>query len=259
MIAENQPIENYFRVKLIKLNHCFRLFIECSLFVRIFNYNLRMTASSHFQKILWLWLLAGIAAVLVTWPLDASVDKALLAAGNPNLKAFASAFSKIGEGWVIALIGILGMTIFLFLKRTELASKFFFVALTSEVAGLAATILRIFIGRTRPNNHSVPQGIYGVWYHGHWIIGKYAFSSLPSGHAATAVGLAAAAWLIHRGWSAIFFIYALGVMWSRIALAAHHLSDVTASIFLAIIVALLMKRYYLPWNEKIFSQLPLRK
>ena len=215
-----------------------------------------MTAT-RFQKILALWLLAGAAAFALAWQFDDAAGRALIVPGrdNPDLHALASASSRLGEGWVIALVGILGAAIFFFLKRPELAAKIFFIALTSSVAGLMATIFRTGIGRTRPNNHSVAQGIYGLWHDGHWIIGQAAFSSLPSGHAASAVGVAAAAWLVSRSWGAAFAVYALAVMWSRIALECHHLSDVTASAFLAIVVALLMRKYFATANERIFRRL----
>ena len=136
-----------------------------------------------------------------------------------------------------------------------MAAKIFFIALTSELTGLAATILRVLFGRTRPSNHDVPQGFYGVWHDGHWIIGKFAFSSFPSGHAASAVGLAAAVWLVHRGWGAVAMLYAVAVMWSRIALQCHHLSDVMASTLLSIPLAVLLKRLLLTSVEFQFGNL----
>ncbi|HZI32895.1 MAG TPA: phosphatase PAP2 family protein, partial [Candidatus Binatia bacterium] len=163
--------------------------------------------------------------------------------------------SKIGEGWVIAVVGIFFSLVYLLANRPQIAARIFFVALTSELTGLAATILRLFFGRARPNNHLVPQGFYGLWHDGHWIIGQYKFSSFPSGHAASAVGLAAAAWLVHRGWGAVLAVYALAVMWSRIALECHHLSDVLASTVLAIPLAMMLKPLLLPFLEFQFGNL----
>ena len=110
-------------------------------------------------------------------------------------------------------------------------------------------------GRTRPLNHDVPQGFYGVWHDGHWIIGKFLFASFPSGHAATVVGFAAAAWLVHRGWGAVAAVYALAVMWSRIALQCHHLTDVVASTMLAVPLVLWLKPLLLPSVEFQFGNL----
>jgi membrane-associated phospholipid phosphatase len=201
-----------------------------------------------------LWLLAGASLVALAWPFDNRVDAALDVTKNPLLHQFAWWCSKLGEGWVPAAAGIFFAIIFVLLNRPGVAAKIFFVALTCEVTGLAGLILRILTGRTRPLAHAA-QGFYGVWHDGHWIIGKYEFSAFPSGHAATAVGLAAAAWLVHRGWGAVAAVYALAVAWSRIALQCHHLSDVVASTVLAIPLAVLAKKVLFPTVEFQFGNL----
>ena len=207
------------------------------------------------------WLLAGVVAVALAWPLDNAVDTALDASKNPPLHQFAWWCSKLGEGWVPAVAGIFFAILFLLLNRTVVAARIFVVVLTCELTGLAGLILRILFGRTRPLAQHAAQGFYGVWHEGHWIIGKYEFSSFPSGHAATAAGLAAAAWLVHRGWGAVAAVYAMAVMWSRIALQCHHLTDVVASAALAIPLAVLSKKILLPSVEFQFgnAQRALRK
>ena len=206
------------------------------------------------RRNLLLWLLVGTGAVAVAWLLDGRVDAALLVAGKPSLQKLARWCSEAGEGWAVAVWGISCAAIFFLMKRPDVAAKIFFTAVTAEIAGLASVIIRAFVGRARPNAH-VPQGIYGVWHDGHWIIGKYDFSSFPSGHSAVAAGLAAAAWLFNPRWEAVAAVYAVAVMWSRIAQGVHHLSDVTASIVLAVPVAVLMKKYFAPANEMFFEKL----
>ncbi len=196
------------------------------------------------------WLFAAAAAIALAWLLDNRVDALLdVAVQKTPWHTVAGWCSKLGEGWVIAVWGIAGAIIFLLLNRPQLAAKIFFVALTSELTGLAATILRVLFGRTRPSNHDVPPGFYGVWHDGHWLIGQFKYSSFPSGHAASAAGLAAAAWLLHRGWGAVAAVYAVAVMWSRIALECHHLSDVVASTVLSIPLAMMLKPLLLPSLE----------
>lgn len=213
-----------------------------------------MAAPAKSRRSPLLWLLAGAVLVALAWPFDSRVDAALDVAGSPSLHQFAWWCSKLGEGSVPAAAGIFFAIIFVLLNRPGVAAKIFFVALTCEVTGLAGLILRILTGRTRPLAHAA-QGFYGVWHDGHWIIGKYEFSSFPSGHAATAVGLAAAAWLVHRGWGAVAAVYALAVAWSRIALQCHHLSDVLASAVLAIPLAVLAKKVLLTSVEFQFGNL----
>jgi membrane-associated phospholipid phosphatase len=219
-----------------------------------------MTAT-RFQKIIALWLLAGVVAFAIAWQLDDAAGRALIVRNNPGLHSFAAFCSKLGEGWVVVVAGLVGAGTFLLLGSPQLAARIFFIAFTSSIAGLVATILRTLIGRTRPNNHMmeqghvIEQGIYGVWHAGHWIITQPAFSALPSGHAATAAGVAAAAWLVNRTAGAIFAVYALAVMWSRIALECHHLSDVTASFFLAVILALILRKHFAAANDIFFRRL----
>ncbi|MEI8288121.1 MAG: phosphatase PAP2 family protein [Verrucomicrobiota bacterium] len=201
------------------------------------------------------WLLAGGVVLGLAWLLDNRVGAALDATRDPALKNFAWWCSKMGEGWVPAAAGFFFAAIFLVAKRPGVAAKFFFVMVTCELTGLAATILRVIFGRTRPLNHDVPQGFYGLWHDGHWIAGKFAFSSFPSGHAATAAGLAAALWLVHRGWGLVAMLYAVAVIWSRIALQCHHLSDVVASTLLSIPLTILFKRLLLPSVEFQFGNL----
>ncbi len=191
----------------------------------------------------------------LAWPFDNRVDAALDVTGRADWHRLAWWCSKIGEGWVIGAWGSFCAAVYLVANHPLTAARIFFVALTSELTGLAATILRVLCGRTRPLNHDVPPGFYGVWHDGHWIIGQFKFSSFPSGHAASAAGLAAAAWLVHRGWGAVAIVYALAVMWSRIALQCHHLSDVVASTALAIPLALLLKKGMLTSVEFQFGNL----
>lgn len=216
-----------------------------------------MVCSKRLLFISILWLLAGVVAIALAWEIDGRVDAALDVTKNQSLHELAWWCSRLAEGWVPAAGGIFFAAVFVLARRPAIGAKIFFVVLTCELTGLAALILRILIGRTRPTA-PVPQGIYGLWYHGHWIIGKYQFSSFPSGHSATAVGLAAAAWLVNKGWGAVATMYALMVMWARIALQCHHLSDVVASTALAIPLAILCKRTLLPIIETQFANLNSR-
>lgn len=193
--------------------------------------------------------------VAAAFPFDTRVCIALDATNHATLHQIAWWCSKFGEGWVIAVVGIFFSLIYLLANRPGVAANIFFVALTSELTGLAATILRLFFGRARPSNHEVAQGFYGMWHDGHWILGQFKFSSFPSGHTASAVGLMAAAWLVHRGWGALLAVYAVAVMWSRLALQAHHLSDVLASTVLAITLAVWMKPFLLTSIEFQFGNL----
>ena len=204
------------------------------------------------------WLIVAVAVIATGFLLDARADAALDATNNPGLKNFAWWCSKLGEGEIVGGAGIIFAAIYFFLNRPRVAAQIFSVMGSALLIGLSGTILRVLVGRTRPEAHGpqgVPPGFYGVWHDGAWIIGKAAFSAFPSGHAAVAAGLAVAACLVHRGWGAVAWIYALAVMWSRVALQWHHLSDVLASAMLAIPLAWLIKKFLAPTVEFHFDNL----
>jgi membrane-associated phospholipid phosphatase len=112
-----------------------------------------------------------------------------------------------------------------------------FGALACLVAGIltggTATMLRSIVGRTRPGAEVV-QGWYGPWTDGHWLVGVSAFNAFPSGHTATLAGIAVFAFRRRwpHGWMLASLTGAVGA--ARIVLAAHRLSDVVASILLAL-------------------------
>jgi len=197
------------------------------------------------------WLVAGALGIAFAWSLDGRVDAALNVSQKPVLHSFADGSTKLGQGWVPALIGLVVILIFLLFRRPLAAARVFFIVLTCEITGLAAVIVRLFAGRTRPSSH-MPQGFYGIWHDGHWIMGQFEFSAFPSGHVAMAAGLATAIWLMHRGWGAVAALFALAVAWSRVALQSHHFSDVTAAAVLAIPLAVILKKTLWPSVELHF-------
>jgi membrane-associated phospholipid phosphatase len=211
--------------------------------------------SARTKRPRWPWLLAGVALVGASFLLDGRVVAELDVTRNPAWKHFARWVSQTGEGWVIAAAGIALSAFYFLMSRPQVAARIFFVTLASELVGLAAVILRLVCGRARPLNHDVPPGFYGLWHDGHWIAGQFKFSSFPSGHAATAAGLVAVVWLLHRGWALALMPWALAVMWSRLALQCHHLSDVLASMLLAIALAVWLKRWLLSSVEFQFGNL----
>ncbi len=209
----------------------------------------------------WLvWFIAGAIVIAAGFALDDRAQTALDATHNPQLKRFAWWLSKSAEGEIIGGLGILLTVIFFIRRRQLLAGRILFVFASALLIGLAGTIIRTLTGRTRPGIHApegVAQGFYGIWHNGHFILGHAAFSAFPSGHSAVAAGLAAAATLVNRTWGAVAWIYAVAVMWSRVALQWHHLSDVLASAVLAWPLAWLLKKYLAPtieWHCENFSR-----
>ncbi len=179
------------------------------------------------------WAVLSLGLLTMAFIVDGPVSRILTIGSSTFLKTFAVCASKIGEGWVVAAVGAT-VSLFLFWRRRFEASRLvFLVAITGLLTGAAATVLRSLLGRTRPTSQEL-QGFYGIWHDSHWIIGQYEFGAFPSGHVATVVGLAAAAWLLDRRLGLLAVLYAGLVSWSRIALGCHHFSDAVAAGILGI-------------------------
>jgi membrane-associated phospholipid phosphatase len=139
--------------------------------------------------------------------------------------------SKLGEGWVVAVGGVAGSLALLLFGRAMTARLWLMAAGTGLLTGAAASILRVFVGRTRPHV-TEPQGFYGIWHDTHWIIGRYDYSSFPSGHAlssfAAAGVLLAAARMTNRHDARAALLLAALIGFSRVYVGHHYPLDVLA-------------------------------
>jgi membrane-associated phospholipid phosphatase len=189
------------------------------------------------------WLALSSFALGAALLLDGPVDAAMLVQSHGALRMFAQWLTKVGEWWSVGLAGLAIALFFFFRGRFKTARETLFATLAGLATGFTAALLRSLIGRARPNAQA-PQGFYGLWHNSHWIFGQYQFSSFPSGHAATLVGLAAAAWMVNR-WAGVGTgLFALMVSWSRVAQSSHHFSDIIAAAILGLWLA--------PWLQDRF-------
>jgi membrane-associated phospholipid phosphatase len=180
-----------------------------------------------------LWTVLALLVLTTAFLADGQIAHLLKLRSAGVWETIAIYSSKAGEGWVVALVGAAACLGLFFGRRFEASRMVLLIAMTGLLTGGAATVVRSLLGRTRPGSQEV-QGFYGIWHDSHWIIGKYEFGSFPSGHAATVIGLAAAAWLLDRRLGALAIVYALLVSWSRMALGCHHFSDEVAAALLGI-------------------------
>jgi membrane-associated phospholipid phosphatase len=195
-----------------------------------------------------LWVLGSFLLIGAAVLLDAPVAHAVNIHSSPFLHDFANVVSRLGEGWVVAVAGILCCALLLIVGRSNAARIVFLVASVGLLTGATATLLRSVIGRTRPNAHVV-QGVYGIRHDSHWIIGRSEFGSFPSGHAATVVGLAAATWMLNRRFGIAAGAYAALVSWARIVQGAHHFSDIVAACILGVVGAEILLSRAGPWMK----------
>lgn len=112
-------------------------------------------------------------------------------------------------------------------------------------AGLAADTIKLFIARTRPHATHAAASVFDTFvasfpaFRSEAIAGGYGHhvQSFPSGHAATAVGLAIALSLLYPRGKWLFPVFATLAMLQRIDADAHYLSDVLAGGVVACLVS----------------------
>lgn len=114
-----------------------------------------------------------------------------------------------------------------------------FVFLAIAVPGLFGTLVKGLIGRARPyvGGHDDPFAYLPfVW--------RPAYASMPSGHSATVASVAIAIGAIWPRARGILWVYALLIMFSRVALNEHHPSDVIAGALVGAVGAELTRRWF---------------
>ena len=124
---------------------------------------------------------------------------------------------------------------------TALAARFSFLFLAIGLPGLFVAIVKRLIGRARPfiggNGHDDPF-LYMPFV---WLP---AYASMPSGHSTTAVSAAIAIGAIWPRTRPVMWFYATVIMVSRIAVLAHHPSDVIAGALTGAVGAYLVRRWF---------------
>lgn len=114
-----------------------------------------------------------------------------------------------------------------------------FVFLAIALPGLFVSIVKRLIGRARPfvGGHEDPFAyVPFAW--------NPAYASMPSGHSTTAVAAAIAIGAIWPRTRVVMWAYAAAIMVSRVAVVAHHPSDVIGGAVVALIGTRLLQRAF---------------
>jgi membrane-associated phospholipid phosphatase len=120
-----------------------------------------------------------------------------------------------------------------------LAARFGFLFLAIGLPGLFVTIVKRLIGRARPyvGGHIDPFAYMPFAW-------RPENASMPSGHATTSVAAALAIGAIWPRTRVVMWLYAIIIMVSRVAVLAHHVSDVIAGALVAAVGVTLIRQWF---------------
>ncbi len=176
------------------------------------------------RRILGLILSYAPVAVALSFGINLAV-KLWVGHGNDPWHTLADVISRSGRlEWIAAWLLPLFVGALL-RQRLGPARLFLAMILATAFAGLVAMTLRGVIGRTRPNAEA-PQGWYGPYHEGRWLVGRSDFNGFPSGHAATAAAVTGVLIFARARGRWLAQAFPIAVCWSRVYLYRHHVSDV---------------------------------
>ena len=214
----------------------------------------------------WLSRIAlGVVLIWLAFACDNVVQRTMFSSGDNQavhplktgaMAALAHGLSKYGDWpYLLGLGGVIVLALFLF-RKYRASRMLTLILIAGMLAGFSCTLVRSTVCRTRPTAQHA-QGFYGPRLDSQWIVGKYEFGAFPSGHTATAMGLAAAIWMFSRRWALLMGFVGVAIAWSRIALGCHHFSDVVAATVWGFLVApavvLLLNPIFTRLWRKLFS------
>lgn len=169
------------------------------------------------------------------------------------------AISKYGDWPQLMIVGALGSLLAWRLRRPEWTRILVAAMVASTLAGMLANTSRLTTGRVRPRDEKKQgEGFFGPFREGKILVGNSKYNAFPSGHTATAVGFAGVILIASPLVGIVPMLLALLIAWSRMALGAHHLSDVVVSTILSLGVAWFVWKYTRSHGDQIARRLTAR-
>lgn len=207
-----------------------------------------MTAAGANRRLVW----AGVAAAVITAALIGWVDIPLAQfLHGYRQTAWADAFDLItdfangGIWYPLALVGIAAAAV----RHKYRASNppglrkeiraWTFMIVTMATSGAFINAVKLAVGRERPRflfaDGSVDYHPFGL---------NLADCSFPSGHTQSIWTAMLALSFIYPPLRPLFFVVAVLVSASRVIIGAHYAGDVSASIYIAAVAAVLWRRWF---------------
>jgi membrane-associated phospholipid phosphatase len=179
----------------------------------------------------WWYVIFAAAAVLIpaSLYLDAGMKAWVLQHQSSGARAFMQTVSRFGDWPEHVAAGLIVVGIASWRGSKRWTRIFAAMLIACALAGISARVVKVATGRARPNVQSE------AGWNGPRLSARY--NAFPSGHTAASTAffatLAFAAWRIGVGFLAIPLLIAF----SRMYVAAHHLSDVVAAALIGVGVA----------------------
>jgi len=191
------------------------------------------------QKTLSLWLLWGSAALVsgLILALAFWVDAALVALVRTQSAGWsrwlAGRISYWGDWYGVLAVGAAVWFWGRRNGRVGVQRLLVLMGLCAAISGLGANVIRASTGRARPNAQAAP-GWYGPAEGMRFAKNARDFQSFPSAHTAVVAGFFAPLGLVARrrkryGLLSLALAGTALMMWARVWIGAHHLSDVCAA------------------------------
>jgi membrane-associated phospholipid phosphatase len=179
----------------------------------------------------WWYAIFAAAAILIpaSLYLDANAQAWILQHQNGGARNFMQAVSRYGDWPEHVALGLVLLGIAYWRGSKRWTRIFAAMLIACALAGASARVVKIATGRSRPNVQTE------AGWNGPRLSARY--NAFPSGHTAASAAffatLAFAGWRIGLGFLAIPLLIAF----SRMYVAAHHLSDVVGAALIGVGVA----------------------
>jgi membrane-associated phospholipid phosphatase len=216
----------------------------------------------HWPARFWLATALTIAAILASMFFLDAIASDWARHLPPQLTEAADRASNFGlSGWFLYPLGIVLLALAAVMTPSlprlaqgtlaALVARFGFLFVAIGLPGLFATIVKRLIGRARPY-----VGVHDDPFAYMPFIWRPEYASLPSGHAVTATAAAIAIGAVWPRSRAVMWLYAVIIMFARVALNVHHPSDVIAGAFVGIVGAILVRNFFAA-RRLVFSPVDL--
>lgn len=140
--------------------------------------------------------------------------------------------THVGLGVVYLPAFFILAVFFRFIRPNTLwEARFTFLFLCVGLAGTICGLIKVTLGRARPN----------MWFDGHyygfyWLQTQANFWSMPSGHTTTLISAALGLGIVFPRYFYLFLIAGLSLAFSRVILVHHYLSDVLTAAYLTLLI-----------------------